>query len=264
MRASAPSTSLSVRGTLRLWLSTAVVAACAGHMRAPNVVPTVTLRVPTAPQVDTVTYQRSTTRDGVASMTGKRVVVSERRPGTDGVQLLAVEQRFPGGGGEIIDTAIAELATLRAVAHRSHQPTRVMRFDFGPSAASGLVTSGTADAAKVDTVHQELGGSIFDSNIIETVVAALPLRNGYATTLPFFIYERGGRVPMDVTVREQALTTFPVLGARSAWVVSVGVPDAPATVWVDAQTRAVLRVRYDIAARHMSFTDDRVTPIRRG
>jgi hypothetical protein len=44
--------------------------------------------------------------------------------------------------------------------------------------------------------------------------------------------------------------------------VTVGVPGAPATVWVDAATRTVLRVRYDIAARAMSFTDERVTPLR--
>jgi len=43
--------------------------------------------------------------------------------------------------------------------------------------------------------------------------------------------------------------------------VTVGVPGAPATIWVDAKTRVVLRVRYDVAARGMSFTDDRVTPL---
>ena len=54
-----------------------------------------------------------------------------------------------------------------------------------------------------------------------------------------------------------------MLGEREVWVVTVGVPGAPATVWVDTATRAVLRVRYDIAARQMSFTDDRVTPLER-
>jgi tartrate dehydratase beta subunit/fumarate hydratase class I family protein len=66
---------------------------------------------------------------------------------------------------------------------------------------------------------------------------------------------------MQVTVRERAAVAFPSLGEREVWVVAVGVPDAPATVWVDTRTRAVLRVRYDIAARAMSFTDDRVTPL---
>ena len=56
---------------------------------------------------------------------------------------------------------------------------------------------------------------------------------------------------------------FGTLGERDAWIVSVGVPGAPATVWVDAQTHAVLRVRYDISARNVSFTDERLTPLRR-
>jgi hypothetical protein len=30
---------------------------------------------------------------------------------------------------------------------------------------------------------------------------------------------------------------------------------------VDVKTRAVLRVRYDIAAGDLSFTDDRITPL---
>jgi hypothetical protein len=32
-------------------------------------------------------------------------------------------------------------------------------------------------------------------------------------------------------------------------------------VWIDTATRAVLRVRYDISDRQMSFTDERVTPL---
>jgi hypothetical protein len=115
----------------------------------------------------------------------------------------------------------------------------------------------------VEAIHQGLGGPIFDSNVLEMVIAALPLAPQFTAELPFFIYERGGRVPMAVAVRERTRVTFPVLGEREVWVVTVGVPGAPATIWVDTETRAVLRVRYDIAARGMSFTDDRVTPLGR-
>jgi len=44
--------------------------------------------------------------------------------------------------------------------------------------------------------------------------------------------------------------------------VTVGIPGAPATMWVDAKTHVALRVRYDIAARGVSFTDERITPLR--
>jgi hypothetical protein len=165
--------------------------------------------------------------------------------GAGGAQLLEITQRFPGGGGEILDTALADLHTLRAVAHRSHQPTRTMRFDFVGGTAEGTVSmSGAAsDTAHLpEAVHQPLGGPLFDSNVLELVVAALPLGPQFAADLPFFIYERGGRVSMPVTVRERARVGFPVLGEREVWVVSVGVPRAPATVWVDTATREPLKL----------------------
>ena len=222
--------------------------------QAATVVPGVVVHMDAAPGPDTIVFRRTITRGGVDSITGTRTVVSRVLPGQGGTRLLEVEQRFPGGGGEIVDTALADLGTLRAVAHRSHQPKRTMRFDFVGGASEGSLSDSGA-------VRQELGGPIFDSNVIELVVAALPLQPQFTAELPFFIYERGGRVPMQVTVRERSMVAFPALGQREAWVVAVGVPDAPATVWVDARTRAVLRVRYDIVARAMSFTDDRVTPL---
>ena len=230
----------------------------------PSVVSGITVRVDPPRGADTVVYQRSITRAGKDTSAGTRTVVSRVVDGPNRTPLLEVEQRFPAGGGEIVDTAVAELQTLRAVAHRSHQPTRTMRFDFVGSNADGIVTSvatGTDSARPAEAVHQSLGGPIFDSNVIDLVVASLPLDRGFSTELPFFIYERGGRVPMPVAVRERATVAFPKLGERDAWIVTVGVPGAPATVWVDAKTRAVLRVRYDIAARGMSFTDDRITPL---
>jgi hypothetical protein len=229
----------------------------------PSVVPGLVIQLGERPNADTVVYQRSITRAGHDSMAGTRTVVSHITDGPDQVWLLEIEQRFPGGGGEIVDTAIAELRTLRAVAHRSHQPARTMRFDFVGDAAEGIVeeTAAAPQSPKAQKVHQSLGGPIFDSNVIDLVISALPLERGFSVDLPFFIFERGGRVPMAVAVRDRATSSFGQLGERDAWVVSVDVPGAPATVWVDAKTRAVLRVRYDITARGLSFTDDRVTPL---
>lgn len=250
---------------LMLALLTLVLPASLRAQSSPvPVVSGITIHVDEPRGMDTVVYQRSITRAGKDSATGTRTVVSWVAQGTDRAQLLEVEQRFPAGGGEIVDTAIADLKTLRAVAHRSHQPTRTMRFEFVGSDADGVVTESASakDSAAVKSVHQSLGGPIFDSNVIDLVVASLPLELGFSAELPFFIYERGGRVPMTVAVRDRSTFDSPTLGKRDAWVVTVGVPGAPATVWVDSKTHAVLRVRYDIAARGVSFTDDRVTPLR--
>ena len=230
-----------------------------------SVVPGITVSVVPPHGADTVVYQRSITRAGKDTTAGTRTVVSRVVNAPDHTQLLEIEQRFPAGNGEIVDTAVAELRTMRAIAHRSHQPTRTMRFDFSGADADGKLTEAASAGDSVPTtktVHQPLGGPIFDSNVIDLVVASLPLAPNFSTELPFFIYERGGRVPMPVAVRERANVDFPKLGNRDTWIVTVGVPGTPATVWVDAKTHAVLRVRYDIAARATSFTDDRITPLR--
>jgi hypothetical protein len=239
-----------------------IIPACATvqHEQVP-VVRGLSLQVDRPQGPDTIVYQRSITRAGQDSITGTRTVVLQTMRSPAHTAMLQVEQRFPGGGGEIVDTAIAALPTMRAVAHRSHQPTRIMRFTFDGSDARGTVIALRPAGDSVTPVQQSLGGPIFDSNVIDLVVAALPLRAGFATELPFFIYERGGRVSMPVAVRERATVTFARLGPRDVWIVSVGVPGAPATVWVDTRTHAVLRVRYDITARALSFTDERITPL---
>ncbi|HWJ14117.1 MAG TPA: hypothetical protein VNS10_10280 [Gemmatimonadaceae bacterium] len=246
-------------------LALVALAACV-HTSGPtvSVVPGLAVKLNVSRGPDTVVYRRSITRAGRDSVTGTRTVVMRVVAGQDRTRLLEVAQRFPGGGGMIVDTALAELSNARAVGHRSHQPTRTMSFDFDSSAATGSVTISPASpdsAPRLERVRQNLGGPIFDSNIIEMVVAGLPLATNFTTELPFFIYERGGRVPMRVAVQERAVVQFPALGSREAWLVSVDVPGAPATVWVDARTRDVLRVRYDLRAQGMAFTDDRTTPL---
>ena len=246
-------------------LSLLTFVACAHQVpSSPGVVPGVAVKLNVSRGADTIVYRRSITRAGRDSTTSTRTVTMRVVAGQDRKRLLEVEQRFPSGGGIIVDTALAELSTARAVGHRSHQPTRTMRFDFTANEATGTVsvTPASRDSTpRVDNVRQELGGPIFDSNIIEMVVAGLPLAPQFTTELPFFIYERGGRVPMRVAVQERASVQFPTLGARDAWVVSVDVPGAPATVWVDTKTRDVLRVRYDVRAQGIAFTDDRTTPL---
>lgn len=230
-----------------------IVAGSAHAQSTAQVISGVTIAPPTIRSgLDTIVYQRSVTRNGVDSLSGTRIVERAVVRNEAGRTLLRVVQRFPGGGGTIVDTAVAELASLRAIAHESHQPTKTMRFTFDSTAALGRVVQGDS----TQLVRQQLGGPIFDSNIIEMVVAVLPLRDGFSADVPFFIYERGGRVPMKVSVKERTRATF-LTGERDSWVVSIAVPGAPATVWVDAATRDVLRVRYDIVERAMSFTDER-------
>jgi len=249
-----------VRVATLLALTVMGSAACAPRVdRA--VVPGLAVQ-PNAPtHPDTIVYQRSISRGGHDSSTGTRTVVMLVIAPSGGPTLLEVVQRFPGRGGEIVDTALADVHTLRAVAHQSHQPTRTMRFSFTGTNAEGTVALRATAGDSVVSVHQDLGGPIFDSNVIELVVAALPLRAGFTADVPFFIYERGGRVVMRVTVRERATVAFSHLGRRDVWVVGVAIPGAPATMWIDTEAHVPLRVRYDLTGSATSFTDERITPL---
>lgn len=63
-----------------------------------------------------------------------------------------------------------------------------MRFTFDSGDALGTVTTLDPTGDSVTPVRQALGGPIFDSNVIDLVVAALPLRDGFSAELPFFFY----------------------------------------------------------------------------
>jgi len=244
-------------------LTSAALAVACAHVQSEGtpVVAGLSVHMNQSARPDTIVYQRSVARDGQVTDAGTRTVVLREVNATSGQRLLEIEQRFPAGKGEIVDTAVSDLSTLRAVAHRSHQPTKTMRFNFNDSSADGIVTSIGSAHDSTTPVRQAIGGPLFDSNVIDLVVAAMPLRKGFNAHVPFFVYEQGGRVMMPVTVRERVSAPFSKLGQREVWVVDVGVPGVPATFWIDTRTHAVLRVRYDIAARKTSFIDERVTPL---
>jgi len=252
---------ISRRLTLAMLLGFAPALAYAQGVEGTPVVPGLSIYINQSPKPDTVVFQRTITRNGQDSSAGVRTVVSRAVVDRPGAHLVEIEQRFPAGTSMIVDTAIDELHTLRAVANASHQPTRTMRFDFDGNTAQGTVALKRVSGDSVLQVKQDLGGPIFDSNVIDLVVAELPLAPGYSANLPFFVYERGGRVMTPVKVRERASIPFGKLGQRDVWIVDVGVPGAPATMWIDAQAHTLLRVRFDITARGFSLTDERITPL---
>jgi len=259
--------------------SLAIAALALGSAQAQrpesDVVAGLALRVTAPARADTVVYRRSITRDGVETDMGLRTVVVQGTAAKDGSPQLQVVQKFPGSVGMIVDTMIADARSLRAVAHRSHQATRKMRFTFSGAVAEGEVVettsgasggagasgaaTGSSEESQDHMVKQVVGGPIFDLKLLETVVSAMPLAAGFKTSVPFFVYESGGRVVMTVAVKERASVQFAAHGARDVWVVSVAIPGSPATLWVDSATNTALRVQYDIPPRHILTTEERQT-----
>lgn len=151
--------------------------------------------------------------------------------------LLSV-QRFRAGSGETIDSSWADLHTLAPLAHRSHNPSRVMALDFAGNRVTGRY-SPTDSAAR--TIDQHLATPAFDSNIMDLVIAALPLQPGYAVRIPYYIYERGGAVWFNVRVVDTTTVTGRA-GDHPAWVVEATTEgDGTTRYWIDRATRVVLR-----------------------
>ena len=116
-----------------------------------SVVSEITIHVDEPRGMDTVVYQRSITRAGKDTAAGTRTG-RELGCGRNRSRAIARSRAaLPSWWRRDRDTAIAALKTLRAVAHRSHQPTRTMRFDFVGTEADGTVTesASTKDSTAV-------------------------------------------------------------------------------------------------------------------
>jgi hypothetical protein len=89
-------------------------------------------------------------------------------------------------------------------------------------------------------------GPTFDSAVMDEVVAALPLRRGYAARLPLYIYERGGLVWFDVRVTGDDSVAGPGATSTAAWVVSLDQPKMTVRYWIAKQSRQLLRTEMDL------------------
>ena len=86
-------------------------------------------------------------------------------------------------------------------------------------------------------------------------IAALPLRRGYATRLPLYIYERGGQLWFDVQVTGEESVPGPDARATPVWEVSVHQPSLTVRYWIAKESRQLLRTETDLGGgRRMVMT----------
>jgi hypothetical protein len=169
---------------------------------------------------------------GTLTQTLSRVTIAGRSG------LLSV-QTFEFGGKRTVDSSFADARTLRPILHRSHNESRVMTLDFDAARVVGAVTPSAGERKAIDQVTAV---PTFDSNIADLVYAALPLAEGYAATVPTYVYEEGGLVWSDVSVRGDA----PVDG-QPVWRVHVHSAKRDVDYWVARKSHTVLRSRYQVA-----------------
>lgn len=156
------------------------------------------------------------------------------RPGT----LLSV-QTFDSPHGTTVDSALAALPSLAPIAHRSHNAARTMALDFDGRRVRGIVDP---DSGATEVLDDTLEAAPFDSNVVDLVVAALPLAEGYRARLPFFVHEEGGLVWYEV----ESVQAARLEDGRGAWKVALDANGRALTYWIDRDSRAVLRSEYEL------------------
>lgn len=188
--------------------------------------------------------------DSAVSRATLRTVIAEAPAA--GEPGLLVANTFTSPRGVIYDTSLVRRRTLQPVWHHSTQPRRRMRLEFGPDSVTGLVTPN--DSASVPVLHVTEVPT-FDSAVMDEVVAALPLRRGYATRLPLYIYERGGLLWFDVQVTGEESVPGPDARATPVWEVSVHQPSLTVRYWIAKESRQLLRTETDLGGgRRMVMT----------
>ena len=99
--------------------------------------------------------------------------------------------------GTATDTTIMKQGTLEPISHRSHAVPRTLSLDFDGRRVTGVYAPRDSAATGIDRVTDV---PAFDAAVLDVVLGALPLAEGYATRLPMYIEERKGLVWFDVTV----------------------------------------------------------------
>jgi dienelactone hydrolase len=141
--------------------------------------------------------------------------------------------------GSVSDTTWVDATTLRPLARHVRQGPAVITLTFTPEGVTGDIDAG-AQQMPVNVASEEpLFG---DGPSLHIAVGAMPLEEGYVTTLQGLNLMQGSAQPMRVRVTGREAVTVPG-GSFDAWVVELGPVEGgePSTLWIDRDTRRVVR-----------------------
>ncbi len=142
-------------------------------------------------------------------------------------------QSISGPTGIILDSAIADAATLTPRHHSSYSAHRELRIDFDKTRVTGELN----DAGHPRPVNQEIKQEMFDSNMLDVLIGALPLAAGYTGRVMVYIYEAGGPIPMDV-----AVSGSEVVKGTDTWVTNVTLGRSTVRYYVGKSDHQVAQV----------------------
>jgi hypothetical protein len=122
-----------------------------------------------------------------------RVVIQD----DGGTRAIIRVQNVDGPAGVMADSSIADAATLAPRRHNSQSERRILLLQFAGRHLTGTYREAGDPSFPID---EQVPDSIFDSNMLDVLVAAMPLRPGYSGRLMVYLYEVGGAAAMDVAV----------------------------------------------------------------
>lgn len=162
-----------------------------------------------------------------------------------GQPTLVSVQTFSTPRGVIVDSSLNDLATLAPIRHSSTGAGRTMMLDFAGAAVRGrYIPDGKAPVA----INQHFSAAPYDSNIFDLVIAALPLSEGYVTSIPLYVYEQGGLLWWKATVSGTENVGTANGGTVEAWTVDIEEAGRRrARLWITKSSPEVVQSTYYIS-----------------
>ncbi len=145
-------------------------------------------------------------------------------------------------GQKFADTTVAAWPSLASISHVSNNPQQSLRFSVSDGLIAGMQGPPGSELAPFE---MSVDGPFLDAAWLRVVIAALPLADGYTTTVAAYDYDLGGIV--DYTVSAEGPVVLELINGRKydALKVEVTVPnDEPVTYFFDASTGLLLRTTF--------------------
>lgn len=130
-------------------------------------------------------------------------------------------------------TSQADSATGLPIAEEVHDGRRDMRFAFDGQRVRGVILYRDSATRVVDLT---LPAAVYDFTDLSRLIGRLPLRDGYATTMPFFTYDDPSGIEVDTLRVVGTRTVGTGTGSVDVWVVRFADPVLVQTIWVDRRT----------------------------
>jgi len=143
-------------------------------------------------------------------------------------------QNVDGPAGAMTDTAVADKASLAPRWHSSHAEHRLLQLQFTGSKVTGKY-KGSGDPPF--PIEQSVAENVFDSNMLDVLVCALPLADGYRGRLTVYLYEAGGAVPVDV-----AVTGSETVDGSDTWATGVTISGHTARYFIGKADHRVVQI----------------------